>query len=119
MAVRKRSLIRGRGRILTAALLLVPFLAACHGAALSLPGRSQPWFVHISLTRDGCAVVPDSAPAGAVTFYVTQDATATGGSVRLLQQTSPQQARQLVNAGATSSFSRTLRPGGYQIACNG
>lgn len=96
--------------------------SAAPGSAAGTTGTAAagPTVVQISITADGgCAVEPNTIPAGAVTFTITNvDATAVN-EVHLMDGDRIRGERENLAPGFDSDFSATLDGGTYEIFCPG
>ncbi len=89
--------------------------ASGSGDASSVPGE-----VHVTVTEaDGCAASPDTVPAGAVTFVVTNVDSLAVTEVELVSDQRIVGERENLAPGFDSTFSARLDGGTYEVYCPG
>jgi len=103
-----------RGAAVAAVLLLAVVAAGCGGSSGGSGGQS----LKVTLTDDGCSPAKLTAHSGPVTFQVDNGGTSKVSELELKKQNGVILGeREHVVGAVTGSFTLTLQPGRYVLAC--
>jgi iron uptake system component EfeO len=118
--------------LLTAAVVAYGGLLACGSdtepsaqpgaggsGSASGPSTAAPGVVAVTLTSSGCVAEPDTAPAGPLTFKVSNTDAAAVSELELLLDERIVGEKENLAPGFSSSFSLNLDGGAYQFYCPG
>jgi iron uptake system component EfeO len=112
-----RSVVGSMFAVLFGSLLLI---AGCKsGANATNTGANSAFPVAVTLSNDGCAPRPATAPAGAVTITVSNKNGSAVSEAELLQGSHVLGEKENLTPGLSGSFSLQLAAGQYQLSCPG
>jgi iron uptake system component EfeO len=102
-------------------LAAAALLSGCAGTTTDANDSDTSAGVHVPVVLNdaGCTASQSSAPAGSVTFDITNSGSNAVTEVELQRNGRIVAEKENITPGLTGRFSVTLQPGGYELNCPG